>query len=65
MDLDPQPANARLCTFELYPKDQQGPAEYCAEDAEDGSDFCAEHDPDRGEPDWDDRRKESLYDCFD
>lgn len=51
------------CAFELYPKDQQGPAEYCSEDAEPGSDYCYDHNPDRCEPDWDDRRKELLYDC--
>lgn len=51
------------CLFELYPKDQQGPAEYCPEDPEPGSDYCYIHNPDRCEPDWDDRRKELLYDC--
>lgn len=51
------------CLFELYPKDQQGPAEYCPEDPESGSDYCYIHNPDRCEPDWDDRRKELLYDC--
>lgn len=52
-----------LCAYEIYPKNMQGPAEYCPEPAEEGSSFCAEHDPDRCEPDWDDRRKELLYDC--
>jgi hypothetical protein len=52
-----------LCNYELYPKDQHGPAEYCANEAGELSDYCEDHDPDRWEPDWDDRRKEALYDC--
>lgn len=51
------------CAYELYPRDLQGPAEYCPEPVEPGSWYCYQHDPDRGEPDWDDRRKEVLYDC--
>lgn len=54
-----------LCIYELYPKDRQGPAEYCSEPHEPGSEYCYQHNPDRWEPDWDDRRKELLYDCFD
>jgi hypothetical protein len=51
------------CAYELYPKDLQGPAEYCSEPPEVASDYCYLHNPDRCEPDWDDRRKEALYDC--
>lgn len=54
-----------LCSRELFPANQQGPAEYCPEDSEPGSDWCLAHDPDRGEPDWDDRRKDALYECYD
>lgn len=40
------------------------PAEYCAEPAEDGSEYCAVHDPDNWQPDWDDMRKDRFtYDC--
>lgn len=52
-----------MCAYEMYPSNLQGPAEYCWNDAGEGSDYCADHDPDRWEPDWDDRRKELLYDC--
>lgn len=54
-----------FCNYVIYFKDHKGPAEYCPEPKEPGTDFCVEHDPDRGEPDWDDRRKDLLYDCFD
>lgn len=52
-----------VCAYEIFPWSIHGPAEYCMEDAVEGSEFCAEHDPDLGEPDWDDRRKDALYDC--
>lgn len=52
-----------MCNYELYPADRHGPAEYCIEPAEDGSEYCYMHDPDRYEPDWDDRRKEAMFDC--
>lgn len=68
MDLDPQSADAKYCGYEIFPGDSKGPAEYCFEDAEDGSEYCLEHNPDRCEPDWDDRRKDMLvgaYDCYD
>lgn len=56
------------CNYVVFWADHKGPAEYCTEDAEPGSDFCREHDPELGEPDWDDRRKDELvgaYDCWD
>lgn len=52
-----------LCIYELYPSNLQGPAEYCGNDQNETSEYCDDHDPDRWEPDWDDRRKELLYDC--
>lgn len=52
-----------LCNYELFPKDRHGPAEYCPNEANELSEYCDDHDPDRWEPDWDDRRKELLYDC--
>lgn len=42
-----------LCEYQLYPKDQQGPAEYCGNDADPDSEYCSDHNPDRVEPDWD------------
>lgn len=54
-----------LCSEEIFPKTWSGPAEYCLEDREEDSDFCYLHQPDRGEPDWDDRRKDALYECYD
>lgn len=52
----------KACEYVLFFADQQGPAEYCPEDAVEGTDFCEDHDPELGEPDWDDRRKDILYD---
>jgi hypothetical protein len=52
-----------LCCAEIFPADRQGPAEWCSEDAAEGSDYCAAHDPLLGEPDWDDRRKDTAHDC--
>lgn len=52
------------CAFEVYPRNLQGPAEYCIEPTEPNSVYCYQHNPDRCEPDWDDVRKESLYDCY-
>lgn len=54
-----------LCDHQLFPRDLQGPAEYCPEEAEPGSAYCYDHNPDRAEPDWDDRRKDALYECYD
>lgn len=53
------------CSYEIFPKTWSGPAEYCQEDREEGSDFCYMHEPALGEPDWDDKRKEALYECYD
>jgi hypothetical protein len=50
-----------LCAYEMFPADRQGPAEYCGNETEDESEFCSDHAP--WEPDWDDKRKEALYDC--
>jgi hypothetical protein len=38
-----------LCEFEFFPKDPQGPAEYCPEDAESWSLFCSDHQPEQDE----------------
>lgn len=54
------------CIHQIFPLDMQGPAEYCMEDSIPGGFYCAEHDPDNSEPDWDDIRKDLLvgrYDC--
>lgn len=54
------------CSYQIFPKTWSGPAEYCLEDREQDSDYCAEHDPDNWQPDWDDVRKDMLvgkYDC--
>lgn len=40
-----------LCEHELFPKDQQGPAEYCSNEVEPWSNLCSDHLP--HEPDWD------------
>lgn len=53
------------CNYVMFFENRQGPAEYCPEDVEPGSDFCSDHDPERGMPDWDDRRKDALYECYD
>lgn len=56
------------CSYEIFPKNLQGPAEYCTEDREADSAYCYMHNPDRWEIDWDDRRKDKLvgaYDCYD
>lgn len=52
-----------MCEYEMFPATWNTPAEYCENYTEDGKDFCEDHDPDRGEPDWDERRKERLIDC--
>lgn len=51
------------CEYEMFPATLQGPAEYCPNEAEDGDIWCADHQP--WEPDWDDRRKDALYECYD
>lgn len=53
----------KACEHLLFFADRQGPAEYCPEEAVEGSDFCEDHDPELGVPDWDDRRKDALLDC--
>lgn len=53
------------CEYMYFPSDLQGPAEYCTEPAEDGSEYCADHDPDNWQPDWDDVRKDQLVGHFD
>lgn len=53
----------RPCVYQYYPATWQGPAEYCWEMAEEDSEYCADHDPDNWQPDWDDRRKDMMYDC--
>jgi hypothetical protein len=52
------------CIHQIFPLDMQGPAEYCQEDSVDGY-YCAEHDPQNAEPDWDDVRKDQLVGKFD
>lgn len=51
------------CIFVTWAETRVDPADYCTEPAEDGSEFCAEHDPDNWQPDWDDLRKDAMYDC--
>jgi hypothetical protein len=54
------------CEYEIFHATIHQPAEYCAEDVEVGKLYCWIHDPDNGEPDWDDVRKDMLvgrYDC--
>lgn len=41
-----------LCAAELYPETSRNPAEYCDNDAEPGSQFCARHDSGDGDL-WD------------
>ena len=48
-----------LCEYELFPRTQQGPAEYCQEDAESWSSYCSDHMP--YEPDWDAIAKDLRY----
>lgn len=50
------------CSYELFPKTWQGPAEYCPEDAEPGLEFCSDHIP--WEPDDVDWRRERDYDNY-
>lgn len=54
-----------LCAHELFPKDQQGPAEYCGNVADPDSDFCSDHNPDRHEPDYDSIGKEMRLGIYD
>lgn len=56
----PYPLDA-LCAYEMFAANWQGPAEYCGNETEEGSEFCSDHQP--WEPDWDNKRKEALYDC--
>lgn len=52
-----------LCSYQYFPWSLSGPAEYCVEEAEPDSEYCSDHNPDRVEPDWDDRRKDTHFDC--
>lgn len=46
----------RLCLFEFFPKDEQGPAEYCSNEAEPWSDYCSDHIPEQDDYDiWRDK----------
>jgi hypothetical protein len=46
----------RYCSAVVIRETRQDPAEYCEEEAEEGSDYCAKHDPDdRPEYEPDDR----------
>lgn len=38
-------------------------AVYCEDEAQDDSEYCPLHDPDNWQPDWDDMRKDRIYDC--
>lgn len=51
------------CVYVAWAATRIDPAEYCQMKAEDGSEYCAEHDPDNWQPDWDDLRKDAMYDC--
>lgn len=53
------------CVYVTWCATRTDPAEYCPEPAEPDSEYCAEHDPDNWQPDWDDLRKDRLYsyDC--
>lgn len=54
------------CEHQIFHATFYQPAEYCGEDAEDGSLYCRMHNPENAEPDWDDVRKDMLvgaYDC--
>lgn len=53
------------CDHVTFAKTFYQPEEYCLNDSEDGSLYCREHDPENGEPDWDDVRKDILIgsDC--
>lgn len=55
----------QYCLYATWPATRDSPAEYCPEPAEPGAEYCALHDPDNWQPDWDDRRKDQLigYDC--
>lgn len=53
----------QYCLYVTWAGNRENPAEYCPEPAEAGSEYCAEHDPDNWQPDWDDRRKDLMYDC--
>lgn len=57
------PTGGALCAYELFPGTFYQEPEYCDNEAEDHSDYCSDHDPDRQEPDWDSRRKDLLFDC--
>lgn len=51
------------CVYVTWAATRTDPAEYCPEPAQDDSEYCPEHDPDNWQPDWDDRRKDLMYDC--
>lgn len=51
------------CVFVTWKGSHFEPAEYCIDLAQEDSEYCPEHDPDNWQPDWDDRRKDLIYDC--
>lgn len=54
---------SELCVYVTWAGGHFEPAEYCIDLAEDGSEYCALHDPDNWQPDWDDLRKDAMHDC--
>lgn len=55
------------CEYVMFHQTPYSEAEYCIEEAEPGSEYCSDHDPELGAPDWDDVRKDLLvgrYDCY-
>ena len=48
-----------LCEHELFPRTQQGPAEFCQNDSESWSSYCSDHTP--YEPDYDAIGKDLRY----
>lgn len=52
-----------LCQYQFFRETYDQPAEYCINAAEDGMDFCSDHDPELGEPDWDSIAKDRSLDC--
>jgi hypothetical protein len=53
----------QLCAYVTWAGNHFEPAEYCIDLAQEDSEFCPLHDPDNWQPDWDDRRKDLMYDC--